>query len=236
MERLRFALLQAAHGNPHTTRNFRRELEADLVEFDVNSGDLPPSTDGFDAVIVTGSRASVYWNETWIDPLVEFVAEAAESGVPILGVCYGHQVLASALGGRVAGMDEFELGYNEIQQVNDDPLFSGIDPRFTAFTTHGDHVVDLPPGSTLLAKNEYAIHGFRVGNAWGVQFHPEYDMETARDIADSKRDRLGDERVETALEEITPENYAAACETKQLFENFTQHVRKQVDRQAKAPV
>lgn len=225
MEPLRFALLEAAHDSPHTTRNFRREVDADLVEFDVNSCDLPPTTEGFDAIIVTGSRASVYWDETWIDPLVEFVATAAEEGVPTLGVCYGHQVLAEALGGRVAGMDEFELGYNEIQQVNDDLLFEGIDETFTAFTTHGDHVVDLPPGSTLLAKNEYAIHSFRVGDAWGVQFHPEYDMKTAREITESKRDRVGNERVESVLDEITPANYEAACQTKQLFENFTQYVR-----------
>lgn len=236
MQNLRFALLQAAHNNPHTTRNFRRELDADLVEFDVNSGQLPPATENFDAIVVTGSRASVYWDETWIEPLVEFVAEAAEAGLPTLGVCYGHQVVATALGGRVAGMDEFELGYNEIQQVNDDPLFAGIDEQFTAFTTHGDHVVELPPGATLVAKNEYAIHSFRKGNAWGVQFHPEYDMETAREIANRKRDRLGDERVESALAEITPANYAAACETKQLFGNFTQYVRQTTtDRRTELP-
>ena len=61
MERLRFGLLQAAQDNPNTTRNFRRELDADLVEFDVNNGELPPHTE-FDSLVVTGSRASVYPN------------------------------------------------------------------------------------------------------------------------------------------------------------------------------
>ena len=226
MRRLRFGLLQAAHDNEHTTRNFRRELDADLVEFDVNSGTLPPHTD-FDGLVVTGSRSSVYEDEAWIEPLVEYVAEAAADGVPILGVCYGHQVLAEALGGRVAGMDSFELGYNTVEQVDDDPLFEGISETFRVFTSHGDAVVELPPGAELIARNEYGVHGFRREHCWGVQFHPEYDIETAQDIAESKRERLGDKQVDRVLADISPDQHAAACEAKQLFENFAAYARKQ---------
>ena len=227
MERLRFGLLQAAQNDANTTRNFRRELDADLVEFDVNSGEIPPHTE-FDALVVTGSRASVYWDEAWIDPLVDYVAEAAADGVPILGVCYGHQVLAEALGGRVAGMNDFELGYNTVEQVGDDPLFEGIADSFTVFTSHGDTVADLPPGAELIAHNDHGVHGFRRGDCWGVQFHPEYDLRTAREIAESKRERLGDPQVDRVLNEIAPAQYDAACEAKQLFENFTTYVREQV--------
>jgi len=226
MERLRFGLLQAAHDDPNTTRNFRRELDADLVEFDVNNGNLPPTTE-FDALVVTGSRASVYWDKDWIDPLVDYVGRAAADGVPILGVCYGHQVLAEALGGRVSGMDTFELGYNEIEQVDDDPLFAGMGEAFTVFTSHGDSVIELPPGAELIARNEYGVHGFRRDHCWGVQFHPEYDIETAREIAESKRERLGDEQVDRVLEDISVDQYDAACEAKQLFENFAAYARKQ---------
>ncbi|WP_253738853.1 type 1 glutamine amidotransferase [Halohasta salina] len=231
MERLRFGLLQAAQDNPDTTRNFRRELDADLVEFDVNNGELPPHTE-FDALVVTGSRASVYWDDEWIDPLVEYVAAAAADGVPILGVCYGHQVLAEALGGRVAGMDDFELGYNTVERIGDDPLLAGIDDRFTVFTSHGDTVVDLPPGAELIARNDHGVHGFRRGDCWGVQFHPEYDMGTARRIAESKRERLGDPQVDRVLEGISPAQYDAACEAKRLFENFTAYVRQRADGRA----
>src|SRR6056297_289677 len=206
MERLRFGLLQAAEGDTNTTRNFRRELDADLVEFDVNNGELPPHTE-FDALVVTGSRASVYWDDDWIDPLVDYVGKAATDGVPILGVCYGHQVLAEALGGRVAGMDDFEIGYNAVRRRGDDALFDGIDEEFTAFTTHGDEVVELPPSATLLAENDHGVHAFRDGHCWGVQFHPEYDVETAWEVADGKRERLGDARVDGVLADISPEAY-----------------------------
>ena len=225
MTRLRFALLNAAHDGANTRRNFRREIDADLVEFDANAGDLPDHTE-FDGVVVTGSRSSVYWDEEWIPPLVDYVAEAAEAGVPILGVCYGHQVLAEALGGRVAGMDGFEIGYNEIRRVREDPLFDGIDESFTAFTTHGDAVVELPPSATLLAENDRGVHAFRDGRCWGVQFHPEYDVETAREVTDGKRDRIGDARVDAVLDSITPEAYDAACEAKALFENFTAYAER----------
>ncbi|ELZ28587.1 glutamine amidotransferase class-I [Halorubrum distributum JCM 9100] len=225
MTRLRFALLNAAHDGANTRRNFRRELDADLVEFDAVDGDLPDHTE-FDGVVVTGSRSSVYWDEAWIPPLVDYVAEAADAGVPVLGVCYGHQVLAEALGGRVAGMDGFEIGYNEIRRVRDDPLFEGIGESFTAFTTHGDAVVELPPSATLLAENDRGVHAFRDGHCWGVQFHPEYDAETAREVTDGKRDQIGDARVDGVLESITPEAYDAACEAKALFENFTAYAER----------
>ena len=233
MERLRFALLNAAHDGADTRRNFRREIGADLVEFDAVDGELPETFE-FDGVVVTGSRASVYWDEAWIPPLVEWVGEAADRGLPVLGVCYGHQVLAEALGGRVAGMDEFEIGYNEVTRVADDELFEGIDETFTAFTTHGDAVVDLPPGARPLAENEFGVHAFRKDRCWGVQFHPEYDTDTAREVAEGKRDRIGDDRVEAALASITPANYEAACEVKRLFGNFAEYARRVAERDGTA--
>lgn len=224
MDRLRFALLDAAHSDGVTRRNFRRELDADLVEFSVNDGELPPHFD-FDGVIVSGSAASVYWDEPWIRPLIDWIAEAADRDLPILGVCYGHQALAEALGGRVVGMDDYEIGYREVTHTGDE-LFEGIDPTFTVFTTHQDAVVELPPGATLIAENDYGVHAFRKGHAWGVQFHPEYDVETAEWVTNRKRDRLSEERIQSVLDGITPENYAAACEAKKLFDNFVEYARR----------
>jgi len=222
-DRLRFALLDASHGDEHTPRNFRRELDADLVEFDVTQHECPAHFD-FDAIVVTGSRSSVYWDRDWIRPLIEYVAAADEHGVPILGVCYGHQVLASALGGRVEDMGEYEIGYREIRRTGDDDLFESVPESFTAFTSHSDAVTELPPGADLLAENDYGVHAFRRGDAWGVQFHPEYDPETATAI--TKEKDLSAERLQAVLDGITAENYDAACQTKRLFENFTAYVRR----------
>jgi len=220
---LRVALLDASHGTDHTRRNFRRELDAALAEFDVTAGELPADFD-HDAVVVTGSRSSVYWDEPWIGALVDWVGAAAERGLPVLGVCYGHQVLAEALGGRVDAMDDVELGYREIRRLDDgDPLFAGIESPFVAFETHSDRVVDLPPGATRLAENDRGVQAFRRGDCWGVQFHPEYDRASAETVARGKD--LPDERIEAVVDGIDDDNYAAACRTKRLFDNFGDYVR-----------
>jgi GMP synthase (glutamine-hydrolysing) len=231
MTRLRLALLNSAEGDEGitaTNRNFRRELDADLAEFVVSQGQLPLDFE-YDGVVVTGSAASAYWNEEWILAACEWVREAHEQGLPILGVCFGHQLLAAALGGTVEDMDGYEIGYRDVEH-GDSPLFEGIDEQFTVFTTHGDAVTELPDGADLLAENDYGIHSFQVGHAFGVQFHPEYDMPTATRVTQSK-DFLGEERIENVLSGITDENYAAACESKQLFQNFTDYVRevRQID-------
>ncbi|WP_380680107.1 type 1 glutamine amidotransferase [Salinigranum sp. GCM10025319] len=237
MDRPRFALLDASHGETHTRRNFRRELDAALAEFDVTEGELP-STYDYDGAVITGSRASVYWDEPWIGSLVDWTAEAARRELPLLGVCYGHQVLAEALGGHVAGMGEYEIGYREVRRVDgtadDAGLFAGISDSFTVFTTHSDHVAELPPGATLLAENEYGVHAFRKGHAFGVQFHPEYDPDTAASVTRGKDGQLPVERIEAVLDGITDERYAAACEAKRLFENFVDYARQAHDGPAAA--
>ncbi|TYL39660.1 hypothetical protein CV102_05065 [Natronococcus pandeyae] len=221
MSQLRIAVLNASHQDENTTRNFRRELDASLAEFDVTEGSLPKTFD-FDGVVVTGSRSSVYWDDEWIQPTKEWVGEAIERDIPFLGICWGHQLLADALGGTVESMGAYEVGYSEIEQTSDSRLFDGISSEFTAFTSHADEVSALPAGAEPLAQNHYSNHGFRKDRVFGVQFHPEYDTRTARDLVHKKE--LSDERRESVLAEITEENYQRACEAKLVFENFLEYV------------
>jgi GMP synthase (glutamine-hydrolysing) len=227
----RVALLNAAQEAENNRRNFRRELDADLVEYQVVAGDLPEHTD-FDAAVVTGSRASAYWDEPWISALKEWLGRADDADLPMLGVCFGHQVLADALGGEVEAMPEYEIGYRTVRHDGESRLLAGVEEEFTVFTTHSDRVSELPPGATQFAENDYGVHGFRRENVFAVQFHPEYDRETATEVTTQKGEKLADGRVEAVLADITEDNYAAACEPKRLFENFLAYVR---ERQATAP-
>ncbi|MFP8953253.1 type 1 glutamine amidotransferase [Natrialbaceae archaeon A-arb3/5] len=223
MGRPRLALLNAAHKSTATRRNFQRELDADLVTFHCPSGELPTDF-RYDGFVVTGSRASVYWDREWIGRLKVWVGDAIQAGLPALGVCYGHQLLADVMGGRVEGMGEYELGYRTVEQDGENRLLEGIDEQLTVFTSHSDHVLEAPPGATVFAKNDYGIHGFRSGHVFAVQFHPEYDMATAESITEDKRGELSDERIEEILEGIDGEQYQAACEVKRLFDNFLAYV------------
>jgi GMP synthase (glutamine-hydrolysing) len=129
------------------------------------------------------------------------------------------------LGGRVASMDDYEIGYRTVEQDGQNRLLDGVSDDFTVFTTHSDRVVEAPPGATVFARNSYGIHGFRKGRVFGVQFHPEYDMQMAREVTRGKDDQLPDERIQGVLDGITAENYDAACEAKRLFDNFLDYVR-----------
>ena len=222
MTRPRLALLNASFRDENTSRNFRRELAADLAEFDVTAGELPAGFD-YDGVVVTGSRASVYWDEPWIADLLDWVREAVDRGLPHLGVCYGHQVLAEALGGTVEPLGAYEIGYREVRRVGESTLLDDLPERFLVFTTHQDTVTALPPGAEPIAENEYGNHGFERDRVFTVQFHPEYDLETAEAVTRGKD--LDDERLEAVLEGVTETNYARACEAKRLFDAFVAVVR-----------
>ncbi|MGM0399657.1 MAG: type 1 glutamine amidotransferase [Halobacteriota archaeon] len=216
MRRPRLALLNAARDPEQPRRNFRRELAADLVEFHVGGGELPgdPAVDG---VVVTGSQASVYWDEPWIGETVDWVREAVDQGLPTLGVCFGHQLVARALGGEVSDMGEYELGYREIRH-DGDPLFDGLEDPFLAFTTHSDTVETLPPGASVVAENDFGVQAFRTDRAVGVQFHPEYDRSTAERV--TKRKDLPRDRIDAVLDDITAETVARAAPAAVVFENF----------------
>jgi GMP synthase (glutamine-hydrolysing) len=219
----RIALLNAAQSAAETRANFRRVLDVDLVEFHAPSGEFP-ETLHYDGVVVTGSWASVYWDREWIARLKSWVGDAVKAGIPTLGVCYGHQLLADVLGGRVAAMDGYEIGYRTIEHDGENELLEGVDEQFVAFTTHSDRVVEAPPGATVFAKNDYGIHGFRRGNAFAVQFHPEYDREMAEHVTRRKEDQLSEEHLQAVLDGITDENDASARQTTQVFDNFVDYV------------
>lgn len=230
MDELRVALLNASYRVERTERNFRRELAADVEPYTVTEGELPADHD-FDAAVVSGSGASVYGDEPWVDPLADWVADAVDAGVPTLGVCFGHQLVASVLGGRVEAMGEYELGYREMDRAAASTLLDGRDDSFVAFATHSDRVVDLPPDATLTAENDYGVQAFRAEPAFGVQFHPEYDRDSASVVTSDKD--LPDERVERALATITDENVAVAKRTKELFDRFLDYAaRRRQDRPA----
>ncbi len=216
------AIVDASIGDTPAERNLTREIDAETTVYKASEGQIPPSATsearGYDGVIVSGSQTSVYDDRDWIHALTSWVREAHRVGVPILGVCWGHQFLAQALGGRVVDAGEHELGYRTVNQIKEDPLFSGVTDSFTAFESHSDRVVRLPDGAVELAHNDAGLQAFRLGSTYGVQFHPEYDRRTAEWVVGNKH--LSKERLEAVQATITDDTVAAAHEATRVFDNF----------------
>jgi len=139
--------------------------------------DPPPSDlDDFSHVIVTGSEASILDDDPWVPPQLALLRRAAERGLPILGSCHGHQMVALAFGGEVARADEPEMGWIQLDVVRDDPMFAHAEHPVWVFSSHFDEVCALPDDMVVTASSpRCAIHTFhhRSRPIWGVQSHPE---------------------------------------------------------------
>ncbi len=159
----------------------------------------PPSGRGFAGIIVTGSAAMVSDREAWSEDAAKWLAHQVHRQIPVLGVCYGHQLLAHALGGKVgANPAGRQIGTQPIQRLpaaHSDPLMAALPGAFYAQTTHLENVHRLPPGAVRLAHSpKDANHAFRFGQqAWGLQFHPEFDAMVMREYLQARRSAIVEE-------------------------------------------
>lgn len=149
-----------------------------------------PTLDMADLVIVTGSTANVGDANPWIEALANYLHALVDSGTPVLGVCFGHQLLASSLGGTVETLPERAAGYRPITATDtgcDHPLLADLPASFTSFVWHHDYVADPPPSATVTARNETGIQAFACIDrpAYGIQFHPEVALEDAHTLINS---------------------------------------------------
>ena len=160
---------------------------------------LPP-IDSVSAVVVTGSSAMVADPLPWIGRTADFLRRALEADVPTLGICFGHQLLAHVAGGAVGplpGKPEYAtVEVRRTAAAADDPVLGHLPERFLAQGAHYQSVLIPPPGATIIAHGDSGIQAFRLGNAWGLQFHPEFDQPAMAIIIEAIRDSLADHGVD----------------------------------------
>ena len=153
-------------------------------------------------VVMTGSSALVSAREPWSERAAAWLREAVVTGTPLLGICYGHQLLAQALGGRVGRNPRGrEIGTVAVElhaAARQDALLGGLPAQLKVQATHVESVLELPPGARLLASSATDPHqAFACGErAWGVQFHPEFDAEVVRTYLEVRREEIRGEGID----------------------------------------
>jgi GMP synthase (glutamine-hydrolysing) len=172
-------------------------LERDAVDVvAVAEGESPPDPQAPSGVVVTGSSAFVSERAAWSERTGAWLLEVIRAGTPLLAICYGHQLLAQALGGRVGRNPRGrEIGTAALRlrpAAFEDPLLGVLESPVDVQETHVETVLALPPGVEPLAETDADPNqAFRVGGcAWGVQFHPEFDADVIRGYLEARRELI----------------------------------------------
>ncbi len=222
------AAMRRHGGFPHWIRVAAGLRADEAVVARVEQGDELPQREGFAGVIVTGSGAMVTERRDWSERSAAWLREAAHAGVPLFGICYGHQLLAHALGGEVgdhpAGREMGTVGLELHPPAAEDPLFAGLPERFPAQATHLQTVLRAPEGATVLAKSVHdACHAFRWGDrVWGVQFHPEFSAAHMRGYVHARREALDKEGRDWRA---VSAGVTAAPQARRVLRRFVKHAR-----------
>jgi GMP synthase-like glutamine amidotransferase len=178
----------------------------ELVPFDVVGGVLPPGPDACDGWLCTGSRHSVYDDLDWIAGLLGFVRDVRDAGVPFVGVCFGQQVLAQALGGRVErARTGWGAGICDVEVDRSEPWMDPPADRVALHFMHRDQVTVLPPGGEALGRSEHCpVALLRVGDRMvGVQAHPEFTAAYTDALLADRVPLIGEDEVAAARVGLT---------------------------------
>lgn len=180
------------------TANFARQLGSLPWRSVRPTREVLPSVESWSAVLITGSGACLadgYEGEGlrkgWTLALIEWIKDVVKADIPVLGVCFGHQILGAAFGGGVRKALVPEVGFKKIQVLGNDPLFDALLPEFTCFVSHEDEVSSAGSLEVLASTEDCAIHAVRLPGkrVWGVQFHTEMLQEEAFSLLEYRKNK-----------------------------------------------
>ena len=197
-ERYRSALVPPGPSSP---ANSGVDPAIELVVFDLTAGELPDRPERCDAWLIGGSRLDAHSDEGFVPELVGFASTCHTVGVPLVGICFGHQIVARALGGTVERADGWGAGVRSFEVVGTSDWMDRPPASVSMVVSHRDQVTRLPVGAELLLRAEYCpIAGFRIGSSvFCIQGHPEFDLALSRTLCTRRRHAMGDEVTDRAL-------------------------------------
>jgi len=173
--------------------------------YDICNGHFPGSADECDVYICTGSKNSVYDKEEWILKLKDFVKQIYQSNKVFVGICFGHQMLGEALGGKVEKAPVgWCVGVHTFDLIQQESWMMPVQTKFNLLMMCQDQVVQLPPDAQLLAVTDDCPNAmFRVGNNMlGIQAHPEFSKEYDQALMELRVERIGEGKMKSAVESL----------------------------------
>lgn len=181
----------------------------EFAVYDVEQGQYPDDIDEVDAYLITGSKSSVYDDKEWIGRLMEFVRELDARGKKLVGICFGHQLVAHALGGKTEkssrgwGVGRHTHRFSEIP-----PWHDRRDADFGILVSHQDQVVNNARGATVLAGSDFCENAVvQVGDhILTFQGHPEFVSDYSREIMDYRREVIGEEAYAAGMASLAKEH------------------------------
>ncbi len=193
----------AAHGDYLTVfRDFYDDQPVEVVDFAVHEGAVPSSIHDCDAWVISGSPASVYEDLEWIRTGEEIVQTIVVAERPLLGICFGHQLMAQALGGTVERADVgWGAGAHRYDVVNRPNGLTDAPEALTVLAMHQDQVTSVPHDGAVWLRSDFCPNaGITYGErAWSIQPHPEFTPRLVEALCRDRRLRLGPDVADAAI-------------------------------------
>ena len=189
-------------------------LAADWRVYEARDGELPQAADECDGYLLTGSRCGIYESHAWISPLLECIRVLHAAHRPLLGICFGHQAVAQALGGHVEKSERgWGAGRQTWQLCGDRPWLRPPLDELRLLASHQDQVVKLPPQADLLARSDfcpYAMYAIE-SHVFCMQGHPEFMPVYMRQILTKRQDQIPPAVWQQAMETAEMPNDRDIC-------------------------
>ncbi len=172
-----------------------------LSVYDVRHSEFP-APDAHDAHLITGSRLSVYDDAPWIRALAAYLEDVLRAGRKVIGICFGHQLMAHFFGGRTEpARAGWAVGVQENRIVSSEPWMEAGNGRLNLLSSHKDQVTRLPDGAKLIVSSDFCpVGGFVMGDqVLTLQGHPEFEKDYSRDLMVMRREMLGEETFQAGV-------------------------------------